>query len=65
MNGDGEEQDIEAGVAAGDDVQKVADDGAGGRGDDAGGVRKGGQGAFARGVEEAFGFEALLELFEG
>ena len=52
-------------MAAGDDVEEVADDGAGGRGDDADGAGKGGQRALAGGVEEAFGVEALLELFEG
>ena len=52
-------------MAAGDDVEEVANDGAGGRGDDADGAGKGGQGALAVGVEEAFGFEALLELLEG
>ncbi len=52
-------------MAAGDDVQKVADDGAGGRGDDADGAGKGGQRALAVGVEEAFGLEARLELLEG
>ena len=65
LHGDGIEQDVEAGVAAGDDVEEVADDGAGGRGDDADGAGKGGQRALAVGVEEAFGFEALLELLEG
>ena len=65
MNGDGVKEDVEAGVAAGDDREEVADDCAGGRGDDAGGVGKGWQGALAAGVEEAFGFEALAELFEG
>ena len=52
-------------MAAGDDGEEVADDCAGGRGDDADGAGKGGQGALASGVEEAFGFEALLELLEG
>ena len=65
LDGDGVEEDVEAGVAAGDDGEEVADDGAGGRGDDADGVREGGQGPLASGVEEAFGFEALLELLEG
>ena len=60
-----EEQDVEAGVAAADNVKKVADDGAGGRGDDADGARKCRQRALARGVEKAFGFESLLELLEG
>ena len=65
LNGDGVEQHVEAGVAAGDDVEEVADDGAGGRGDDADGAGKGGQRALAVGVEEALGLEALLELLEG
>ena len=65
LHGDGKDEDVEAGVAAGDDVEEVADDGSGGRGDDADGAGKGGQGALARGVEEAFGLEAFFELFEG
>ena len=65
LHGDGVEEDVEAGVAAGDDGEEVANDSASGRGDDACGVRECGQRAFAFGVEEAFGFEALLELFEG
>ena len=52
-------------MAAADDVEEVADDGAGGRGDDADGAGKGGQRALAFGVEEAFGLEPLLELLEG
>src|ERR1039457_7672525 len=52
-------------MATGDDVEKVADDGARGRGDDADGTGKCRQRALAFGVEEAFGFEALLELLEG
>jgi hypothetical protein len=52
-------------VAASDDREEVADDGARGRGDDADGAGKGGQRALAVGVEEALGFEALLELLEG
>jgi hypothetical protein len=51
-------------VSAGNDVEKVADDSAGGRGDDADGAGKCRQGTLARLLEEAFGFEALLELFE-
>ena len=52
-------------MAAADDVEEVADDGAGGRSDDADGARKHGQRLFAVGVEEAFGFEPLLELLKG
>ena len=52
-------------MAAGDDVEEVANDGAGGRCDDADGAGKCGQRTLAGGVEEAFGLEALLELFEG
>ena len=52
-------------MAAADDVQKVADYGSGGRGDNSHGARKGGQGALAGGVEEAFGFQAFLELLKG
>ena len=59
------DEDVEAGVAAAGDVEEVADDGAGGRGDDADGARECGQRALARGVEEAFGLEAFLELLKG
>jgi hypothetical protein len=52
-------------VAAGDDVEEVANDGAGGRGDDAHGAGKCGQRLLAFGVEQAFGLEALFELLEG
>ncbi len=52
-------------MAAGNDREEVADDGAGGRGDNADGAGKGGQRALAGGVEEAFGLEALPELLEG
>ena len=65
LDGDGDDEDAEAGVAAGDDGEEVADDSAGGRGDDADGAGKGRQGTLAGGVEEAFGFETLLELLEG
>ena len=53
LHAGGADQDVEAGVAAADDVEEVADDGAGGRGDDADGARECGQRALARGVEEA------------
>ena len=59
------DEEVETGVAAADDVHDVADDGPGGRGDDADAVGKGGQRTLARGVEEAFGEEAGLELIEG
>ena len=59
------DEQVEAGVAAADDVDDVADDGAGGRGDDADALREGGEWALAGGVEEAFGEEAGLELLEG
>src|SRR5579863_4675822 len=65
LHGDGEKQDVESGVAARDDVEEVADHRAGGRGYDADGAREGGQRTLAAGVEEAFGFEFLFELFEG
>ena len=65
LHGDREEQHVEAGVAAADDVEEVANHRAGGRGDDADGARKCGQRPLAGGVEEAFGLEPLLELFEG
>jgi len=52
-------------MAAGEDVEDVLDDGAGGRGDDADAGGKGGDGEFAGGVEEAFELEAVAELVEG
>ena len=61
----GQSEDTQAGVAAGNDVEKVTNHRAGGRSDNAHGVRKAGQRAFAFGVEEAFGLEAGLELFKG
>ena len=59
------EQDVQAGVAAADDVDEVANDGAGGRGDDADAVRECGERLFAGGIEEAARFKALPELLEG
>ena len=59
------DEDVESGVAAAGDVEEVADDGPGGRGDDADGARECRQRALARGVEKAFGFESFLELLEG
>jgi hypothetical protein len=52
-------------VAATNHGDDVADDGSGGRSNDADGAREGWQEAFACGIEEAFGEEACLELFEG
>ncbi len=65
LHGGGIDEEVEAGVAAADDGDDVADDGAGGRGDDADAVGEGWEGALAVGVEEAFGEEAGFELFEG
>ena len=65
LHAGGADEDVEAGVAAAGDLEEVANDGAGGRGDDADGARKCGQRALAQGVEEAFGLEALLELLKG
>ena len=65
LNGDRDEQHIEAGVAAGDDGKEVSNDGAGGRGYDANSAWEGGQRALAIGVEEALGLEFFLELLEG
>ena len=42
LDGYGEDEDAETGVAAGDDIEEVADDCAGGRGDNADGTGKGG-----------------------
>lgn len=61
----GPELDLEAGEATFDDLEEVADDGSGGRGDDADALGEFGEGAFSGGVEEAFGMEALFELVEG
>jgi hypothetical protein len=60
LHGGGVDEEVEAGVAAADDGDDVADDGAGGRGDDADAVREGGQRALAGGVEEAFGERRAL-----
>jgi len=60
----GVDEEVEAGVAAADDVDDVADGGAVGRGDDADALREGGQRG-ARAVEEAFGAETVAELLEG
>jgi hypothetical protein len=59
------EEDVQASVAAIDDVDEVANDGAGGRGDDADAVWKRGERLFLGGIEEATCLKALLELFEG
>ncbi len=64
LDGDRREQDIEAGVAAIDDVQKVADHRARGRSDNAHRSREHGQRLFALGVEEAFNLEPLLQLLK-
>ena len=61
----GVDEQVERGVAAADDGDDVADDGAGGRGNDADAAGEGRQGALAGGVEEAFGEQAGLELLEG
>ena len=50
--------------AVGQAVQDVADDGAGGRGDDADHLGQVGQRPLARGVEQAFGGEALAPLLQ-
>jgi len=59
------EQDVEAGMAAVDDVEEVANDSAGRRGDDPDAVRECREGFLVGGIEEAASSEALLELFEG
>ena len=60
----GVDEEVEAGVAAADDVDDVADGGAVGRSDDADALREGGE-RCAQTVEEAFGAEAVAELLEG
>jgi len=65
LHGGGVNEEVEAGVAAADDGEDVADNGAAGRGDDADAPGVGGQRAFAGGVEEAFGEETGFELVEG
>lgn len=60
----GEEEDADVGGAAGQDVEHVLDDGAGGGGDEADGGRDGPDGAFAFAGEEAFCFESAFEGFE-
>ena len=65
LDRNGDKEHAEAGVAAGDDVEEVANHGTCGRGDDADGAGECGERALAGGVEEALGLEALLELLEG
>ena len=52
-------------MTPGGDVEKVADDGAGGRGDDSDSAGKGGKRAFAIRVKQALGLEPGFELLEG
>jgi hypothetical protein len=59
------DEELERCVAATDDRDDIAEDGAGERGDDSDAAGKGRQRAFAGGVEEAFGEEAGFELLEG
>ena len=61
----GGEDEFQAGMAALDDVEDVADGSAGGGSDEADAVRIAGDGAFAFGGEEAFSLEFLFEFFEG
>jgi hypothetical protein len=61
----GVDQQVERGVTAADDGDDVADDGAGGRSNDADGTGEGRQRSLAGGVEEAFREQAGLELFKG
>ena len=65
LHGGGIDQQIEARVAAANDLDDVVQDGAAGGGDDADGAGEGGQGTLAGGVEEAFGEQAGFELLEG
>jgi len=65
LDRDGDQEHAEAGVAASDNVEEVANDGPCRGGDYADGAWKCGEWALAGGVEEALGFEALLELLEG
>ena len=65
LHGCGVDEEVEAGVAATGYGDDVADNRAGGRGDDADALREGWEWALAVGVEEAFGEEAGLELLEG
>ena len=65
LDRDGDEEHAQTRVAASDDVEEVANDRACRGSDNADGARKCGEGAFAVGVEEAFGLESFLELLEG
>ena len=65
LDADGVDDDVEVGEPASDDVEEVADGGAGGGGDEADAAGEGRERFFAGGVEEAFGSELVLELLEG
>jgi hypothetical protein len=65
LDRDWDKENAQAGVTAGDDVEEVANDGAGGGSDDADGARKCRERALTGGVEEAFGLKAFFELLEG
>jgi len=59
------EKDVQGIVAAIADVEEVADDGSGGRGDDADAMGEGGERPLALRIEEALSLETSFELFEG
>ena len=65
LHADRADEDAQAGVAAGDDIQEIANHSAGGRGDDSHGAGKGGQRPLALRVKEALGLKTGLELLEG
>ena len=65
LDADGEEHGVEAGETAVGGGQDVVEDIAGAAGDDDDSLREARDGAFAGGVEEAFGFEFFTELAEG
>ncbi len=56
---------VQIGKAAAQDAHNVAHGGAAGRGDQADALGQHGQRLFARGIEEAFGVQALFQLLEG
>ncbi len=60
----GIDQQVKPSVAAADDFDDVVQNGTGGRGHDADATGEGGQRALAGGIEEAFSFELVAELFK-
>jgi len=65
LNGDGEEDEIDGGPAAGNDLQHIADGRTSGASDEGDASRKAREGAFAGGIEESFTGQFFAKLSEG